>query len=147
MADLVNIFFNWVFFIVGLIYFEKQKNRVALSNRVRCVCRPQVTKIQNAATFIWIITTVIIPVLRSWVNSVFVMCNVSKFASHDELSRSWKYCLEIQVHRIPELCLYTRKNAQLATNLQTNCYKPVHKLSTNCVHCLFPVVNMFGTTC
>jgi hypothetical protein len=35
------------------------------------------------------------------------------------------------------LCLgkyYTRKNAQLVTNLQTSCYKSVHKLSTSCVH-------------
>jgi hypothetical protein len=36
---------------------------------------------------------------------------------------------------------YTRKNAQVATSLQTSCCKSVHKLSTSCLsHCLFPVV-------
>ena len=29
--------------------------------------------------------------------------------------------------------VYTRKNAQVVTNLQTNCYKSVHKLSTRCL--------------
>jgi hypothetical protein len=31
------------------------------------------------------------------------------------------------------LDLHTRKNAQVVTSLQTNCYKSVHKLSTSCV--------------
>jgi hypothetical protein len=35
--------------------------------------------------------------------------------------------------------LYTRKNAQVVTGLQTSCYKSVHKLSTSCLR-LFPVV-------
>jgi hypothetical protein len=29
--------------------------------------------------------------------------------------------------------IYTRKNAQVVTGLQTSCYKSVHKLSTSCV--------------
>ena len=28
--------------------------------------------------------------------------------------------------------MYTRKNAQVVTGLQTSCYKSVHKLSTSC---------------
>ena len=28
---------------------------------------------------------------------------------------------------------YTRKNAQVATHLQTSCNKPVHKLLTRCI--------------
>jgi hypothetical protein len=41
-----------------------------------------------------------------------------------------------------QLYLYTRKNAQVVTSLQTSCYKAVHKLSTSCVrsHCLSQVV-------
>jgi hypothetical protein len=31
------------------------------------------------------------------------------------------------------LCVYTRKNAQVVTGLQTSCYKYVHKLSTSCL--------------
>ena len=30
--------------------------------------------------------------------------------------------------------LYTRKNAQVVTSLQTSCNKSVHKLLTSCVH-------------
>jgi hypothetical protein len=41
-------------------------------------------------------------------------------------------------HLCPEpFPVYTRKNAQVVTSLQTSCYKSVHKLSS---HCLFPVV-------
>jgi uncharacterized protein len=29
--------------------------------------------------------------------------------------------------------MYTRKNAQVVTGLQTSCYESVHKLSTSCV--------------
>jgi hypothetical protein len=29
--------------------------------------------------------------------------------------------------------MYTHKNAQVVTGLQTSCYKSVHKLSKNCV--------------
>jgi hypothetical protein len=29
--------------------------------------------------------------------------------------------------------IYTRKNAQVVTGLQTSCYESVHKLSTSCV--------------
>jgi hypothetical protein len=29
--------------------------------------------------------------------------------------------------------MYTRKNAQVVTGLQTSCYKSVHKLLTSCV--------------
>ena len=43
--------------------------------------------------------------------------------------------------------LYTRKNAQVVTNLQTSCNKFVEKLLT-CSHCLFLVSwNNFGTSC
>ena len=47
---------------------------------------------------------------------------------------------------------FTRKNAQLVTNLQTNCYKSVHKLSrrclrTACSQLLEQVVNSCWTSC
>ena len=41
---------------------------------------------------------------------------------------------------LPQICmatryvlLYTRKNAQVATDLQTSCNKSVHKLLTRCI--------------
>ena len=53
-------------------------------------------------------------------------------------------CIQIYVLDSSDLCvnismkihvckMYTRKNTQVGTGLQTNCYKSVHKLSTNCV--------------
>ena len=52
--------------------------------------------------------------------------------------------------------MYTRKNAQAVTSLQTSCYKSANKLSQVCSqavnklcsHCLFPVCcNKFETSC
>jgi hypothetical protein len=42
----------------------------------------------------------------------------------------------LRTHLADKLCdfyVYTRKNAQVVTGLQTSCYKSVHKLSTSCV--------------
>ena len=38
-----------------------------------------------------------------------------------------QYMIEIQMY------MYTRKNAQVATDLQTSCNKSVHKLLTRCI--------------
>ena len=40
----------------------------------------------------------------------------------------WKLVLGLGITK-----LYTRKNAQVVTSLQTSCNKSVRKLSTNCV--------------
>ena len=40
-----------------------------------------------------------------------------------QLSRHWRYNYD----------MYTRKNAQVATDLQTSCNKSVHKLLTRCI--------------
>ena len=37
------------------------------------------------------------------------------------------------LYRAGEVLMYTRKNAQVATDLQTCCNKPVHKLLTRCI--------------
>jgi hypothetical protein len=43
--------------------------------------------------------------------------------------RVWLYLIFLFIARL----VYTRKNAQVVTSLQTSCYKSVHKLSTSCV--------------
>ena len=63
-------------------------------------------------------------------------------------------CIFVSIKCIVKTCrYYTRKNAQLVvTDLQTSCYKAVHKLSTSCVHTacsqlLEQVWNKLLTTC
>ena len=47
-----------------------------------------------------------------------------------------KYLLKKTIKIFVTIFLYTRKNAQVVTSLQTSCYKSVHKLSTSCVFAL-----------
>ena len=51
---------------------------------------------------------------------------ISKRPHHDKRTQSQS---QNRQHPI----VYTRKNAQVVTSLQTSCNKSVHKLSTSCV--------------
>jgi hypothetical protein len=43
------------------------------------------------------------------------------------------FLADLLLQDVRYLCVYTSKNAQVLTGLQTSCYKYVHNLSTSCV--------------
>jgi hypothetical protein len=59
------------------------------------------------------------PKIRVFTHTVYI--GITLVIMHELVVRAWR------------VSLYTRKNAQLVTSLQTSCYKSVHKLSTSCV--------------